>query len=393
MSMINGTRLYDHLTRLGRIGFVPKEGTTRLPYTPAYDEGRIYVQQCMEQAGLQTSVDPVGNLIGTLPGQGKTICIGSHIDTVPGGGIYDGTYGVLSGIECVQRLKELGYQNRHPIQVIAFTEEEGNVIGGTFGSKAFTGGEIDEAMRPNLALHGLTMEQVSACRRDLTQYQCYLELHIEQGGVLEAERMQIGVVDGIVGIVRYRMTVSGCANHAGSTPMHLRDDALVKACRIITQLMERTEAASPDMVCTVGTLQVFPGAVNVIPGKVEFIVELRNPTMEPMDQVIDSVLKEHPELTGEEYIRQSPTQCSSKLIKLSETLCRNRGIRFRRMFSGAGHDLMNWGKAVPSMLLFIPSKDGISHSIREYSAPEDLYQGAELLMEMVQALDQEEGKL
>ena len=162
--------------------------------------------------------------------------------------------------------------------------------------------------------------------------------------------------------------------------MHVRDDALVKACRIITQLMERTEAASPDMVCTVGTLQVFPGAVNVIPGKVEFIVELRNPTMEPMDQVIDSVLKEHPELVGEEYIRQSPTQCSSKLIKLSETLCRNRGIRFRRMFSGAGHDLMNWGK-------------GISHSIREYSAPEDLYQGAELLMEMVQALDQEEGKL
>ena len=122
MSMINGTRLYDHLTRLGRIGFVPKEGTTRLPYTPAYDEGRIYVQQCMEQAGLQTSVDPVGNLIGTLPGQGEIICIGSHIDTVPGGGIYDGTYGVLSGIECVQRLKELGYQNRHPIQVIAFTE-------------------------------------------------------------------------------------------------------------------------------------------------------------------------------------------------------------------------------------------------------------------------------
>ena len=108
MNMINGTRLYDHLTQLGRIGFVPKEGTTRLPYTPAYDEGRIYVQQCMEQAGLQTSVDPVGNLIGTLPGQGKTICIGSHIDTVPGGGIYDGTYGVLSGIECVQRLKELG---------------------------------------------------------------------------------------------------------------------------------------------------------------------------------------------------------------------------------------------------------------------------------------------
>ena len=174
MSDINGPRLSGHLTRLGQIGFVPGEGTTRLPYTPAYDEGRAYVQWCMEQAGLQTSIDPVGNLIGTLPGKGKTICMGSHIDTVPGGGIYDGAYGVLAGIECVQRLRELGYQNRHPIQVVAFTEEEGNVIGGTFGSKAFTGGAIDGAMRPNLALHALTMEQVGACRQDLAQYQCYL---------------------------------------------------------------------------------------------------------------------------------------------------------------------------------------------------------------------------
>lgn len=393
MNDINGSRLSRRLTQLGQIGFMPGEGTTRLPYTPAYDEGRTYVQRCMEQAGLQTSIDPVGNLVGELPGKGKTICIGSHIDTVPGGGIYDGTYGVLAGIECVQRLREMGYQNRHPIQVVAFTEEEGNVIGGTFGSKAFTGGEIDGAMRPNLVLHGLTMEEVNACRRDLTQYQCYLELHIEQGGLLEAEGAQIGLAGGIVGIVRYRMTVSGCANHAGSTPMHLRDDALVSACRIITKLMDRARAASPDMVCTVGTLQVFPGAVNVIPGKVEFIVELRSPTMEAMDQVIASVLEEYPELTGEEYIRQSPTQCSPKLIKLSETLCRGRGIRSRRMFSGAGHDLMNWGQAVPSMLLFIPSKDGISHSSREYSAPEDLYRGTQLLMEMVQALDQEEGDL
>ena len=370
MSDINGPRLSGHLTRLGQIGFVPGEGTTRLPYTPAYDEGRAYVQWCMEQAGLQTSIDPVGNLIGTLPGKGKTICMGSHIDTVPGGGIYDGAYGVLAGIECVQRLRELGYQNRHPIQVVAFTEEEGNVIGGTFGSKAFTGGAIDGAIRLSYAPSMVVLVLG-----------------------LEAEGAQIGLAGGIVGIVRYRMTVSGCANHAGSTPMHLRDDALVSACRIITKLMDRARAASPDMVCTVGTLQVFPGAVNVIPGKVEFIVELRNPTMEPMDQVIASVLEEHAELTGEAYIRQEPTQCSPKLMELSERLCCRRGIRFRNMFSGAGHDLMNWGKTVPSMLLFIPSKDGVSHSIREYSAPEDLYRGAQLLMEMVQALDQEEGDM
>lgn len=209
MNDINGSRLSRPPDPVGADRLYAGEGTTRLPYTPVYDEGRAYVQQCMEQAGLQTSVDAVGNLVGTLPGKGKTICIGSHIDTVPGGGIYDGTYGVLAGIECVQRLRELGYQNRHPIQVVAFTEEEGNVIGGTFGSKAFTGGEIDGPCGPIWPLHGLTMEEVNGPgRRDLTQYQCYLELHLEQGGLLEAEGEQIGLAGGIVGIVRYRMTVS-----------------------------------------------------------------------------------------------------------------------------------------------------------------------------------------
>ena len=170
------------------------------------------------------------------------------------------------------------------------------------------------------------------------------------------------------------MTVSGCANHAGSTPMHLRDDALVSACRIITKLMDRARAASPDMGLYRGYAPGVSGS-----GQCDTLARWSSlwscatRPWSPWDQVIASVLEEHAELTGEAYIRQDPTQCSPKLMELSERLCRGRGIRFRSMFSGAGHDLMNWGQTVPSMLLFIPSKDGISHSIREYSAPEDLY--------------------
>lgn len=246
-----------------------------------------------------------------------------------------------------------------------------------------------------MAQHGLTPEQVSASRRRGQDYRCYLELHIEQGGTLEQEGLQIGIAHGIVGILRYRMRVEGFANHAGSTAMSLRDDALVKTCRMIPWLMDRVTETSPELVCTVGTLQVFPGAVNVIPGRVEFIVELRGPRMEVMDRLIQAFFQQFQAqgLTGEEYIRQSPTLCSPALIEESRRLCQALNFSSRDMFSGAGHDLINMAQITPSMLLFIPSRKGISHSIQEYSAPADLVRGARLLLELVKTLDQKEGAL
>ena len=390
MSMINGTRLYDHLTRLGRIGFVPKEGTTRLPYTPAYDEGRIYVQQCMEQAGLQTSVDPVGNLIGTLPGQGEIICIGSHIDTVPGGGIYDGTYGVLSGIECVQRLKELGYQNRHPIQVIAFTEEEGNVIGGTFGSKAFTGGEIDEAMRPNLALHGLTMEQVGACRRDLTQYQCYLELHIEQGKVLEECKTQVGIVGTIAGPVRYRVYLRGMAEHSGATPMDMRSDALCAAAEIILEMEKigKWESAY-ESVATVGVVQNHPNVLNVIPGRVELGVDMRGidqDSLDRMERAFKAAVRESCKKRGVEYVAEKinsipPISMSESVEDGLEQAAKRLGISSRRMPSGAGHDAMSFAEICDSGMVFIPCRGGVSHNPSEHAEITSICDGARVMYE------------
>ena len=365
-------------------------GTTRLPYSPEYDQGRDYVRSLMEQAGLETRTDPVGNLRGLLPGRGKRLCVGSHIDTVPGGGVYDGAYGVLAAIDCVRRLREAGWVNRHPLEIVAFTEEEGNVIGGTFGSKAFAGAVIDPAMEARLSQYGLSLADAAACRQNPEDYLCYLELHIEQGGILEAEQKQIGVAGGIVGILRYRAVVRGAANHAGSTPMSLRDDALEKTSRLIVWLMEQVRASYPEMVCTVGTLKVSPGAVNVIPGETEFVIELRNRSMEEMEQAAARLLERFgPEgLSMEEMIRQPPTLCDPVLLQMARDCCDSLGYTRRDMFSGAGHDLINMALLAPSLLVFIPSKDGVSHRIDEYSAPEDLERGSRVLMELIRRTDE-----
>lgn len=385
-----GKRLEQWLHELGQIGFQEGVGTTRLPYSPEYDRGREYVRGLMERAGLETSIDPVGNLRGLLPGKGSRLCIGSHIDTVPGGGIYDGAYGVLAAIDCVRRLREAGWVNRHPLEIVAFTEEEGNVIGGTFGSKAFAGASIDSAIEAKLPQYGLSLADVAACQQNPEDYLCYLELHIEQGGILEAEQKQIGVVGGIVGILRYQAVMRGAANHAGSTPMSLRDDALEKTSRLIAWLMEQVRTSYPEMVCTVGTLKVSPGAVNVIPGETEFVIELRNRSMEEMEQIAALLLECFgPEgLTMEEMIRQPPTLCDPALLQLARDCCDSLGYTRRDMFSGAGHDLINIALLAPSLLVFIPSKDGISHRIDEYSAPEDLERGNRVLMELIQKTDQ-----
>lgn len=189
---INIERLYQDIEELGRIGFEENVGVTRLAYSKAYDDGVNFVKGLMESAGMKTYIDPVGNLIGRIEGNSeKIISIGSHIDSVPAGGIYDGTLGVLAGIECVRVFRENGYKNNHPIEVIAFVEEEGNVIGGTFGSKCFTGTPIEDSSIPKMLKHGLNMDFVKSARRNPEQYKCYLELHIEQGGFLIIQKHQL----------------------------------------------------------------------------------------------------------------------------------------------------------------------------------------------------------
>lgn len=387
-------RLMDDLKTLGAIGYTEGEGVSRLAYSRAFFQGRDFVRGRMEAAGLVTSIDAVGNLTGLLPSAtGKyrnKIAMGSHIDTVPKGGIYDGALGVLGAIEAVRALRESGYENQHPIEVIAFNEEEGNVIGGTFGSKAFAGGPLEASMLEPMTAQHISKEDFASCRRSGADYLAYLEYHIEQGGILEAREKTIGIVKGIFGILRYRARVTGSANHAGSTPMSLRDDAMEKTCRIIADLMDRVRASGDTMVCTVGTMSVKPGAVNVIPGQTEFIIELRDKSMEDMSRVIKGLGArwESQGLQLEEYIIQPETLCDARLCRIAEESARRLRMPAMELYSGAGHDLINTSFLTPAMLIFIPSRGGISHRLDEYSSPEDIKAGAEVLLETLKKIDE-----
>lgn len=389
---INGERLLRELTELGKIGYEDNTGTSRMAYSGAFNQGRDYVKNLMEEMGLETRIDEVGNLTGTLKGEcGKIISTGSHIDTVPGGGIYDGALGVLAGIEALRAIKVTGYRNRHTLEIIAFTEEEGNVIGGTFGSKAFTGQPQEADSLQKAGKYNLTEEHIKRARRNQEDYRCYLELHIEQGGWLEQKKIPLGIVQGIVGIARYKIQVSGKANHAGSTPMSLRDDALVKAAPMITRMMEIVRDVNPEMTCTIGNIRVEPGAVNVIPGMAEFIVELRCMDTQDIKEAVHRFEAEFysEDITVENFLWQGETNMDEELMKVFQKCCLGRKADFCHMPSGAGHDGINMALFTPSAMIFIPSIGGISHSISEKSRPEDIILGSNILLDAIQMIDQQ----
>lgn len=388
---INKKRLIENVKKLGAIGYEEGKGTQRLAYSHAFNEGRSFVKKLMDDAGLKTNVDPVGNLTGKIEGQKghKTILIGSHIDTVPNGGIYDGAVGVLAGIELVQTLNESKYKNLHSIEVVAFTEEEGNVIGGTFGSKAFTGTLLEDEMIPKMKKYGLNVTDFNDARRDPNEFKCYLEMHVEQGGKLEAAQKDIGIVSGIAGILRYKATVTGKSNHAGSTPMEKRDDAVEKACRIIIDLMDMVRSTGDSMVCTTGLIDVFPSAINVIPCKVEFLIEMRDVSIDNIYSVIKHINKkwENKGLTLSKYITQRETICDDNLNIFVKKSADELGYSTLNLFSGAGHDLINTAQITPSTLIFIPSKGGVSHNPNEYTSDDAVAKGAELLYEIFKKID------
>ena len=240
-----------------------------------------------------------------------------------------------------------------------------------------------------MAERHISREDFASCKRNKNDYLVYLEYHIEQGGILESEGKTIGIAEGIFGILRYKATVRGDANHAGSTPMRLRNDAMEKTCRIITDLMDSVRETGNTMVCTVGTMSVTPGAVNVIPGETQFIIELRDKSMNRMYDVIKQLLARWKDkgLSVEEFIKQPETVCSPQLCEIVEKAAEELDYSSMRMYSGAGHDLINMSFLVPSALIFIPSRNGISHRFDEYSDPDHIRDGAEVLLRTLQKID------
>src|SRR5689334_5657993 len=401
---VNGQRIHDHLKELSKFGANPQGGVSRVAYSEADLQGRNYAMGLMKEAGLDMHIDAAGNIIGTRAGSDpslKPLLIGSHIDSVPMGGNYDGDVGSLSAIEVAQTLRERNITFRHPLEVIIFQNEEG----GTVGSQALGEG-LDEkhlnlvsqsgkTIRDGTKFVGGNLDQLPAARRQPGSIAGYFELHIEQGGTLEREKINIGVVEGIVGILHSEVTIEGFANHAGTTPMDQRHDALLSAARFIEKVNQIVTSVPGRQVGTVGWIKAEPGAYNVIPGQVTLGLELRDLDEKKFIGLFEQIRAEADTLGRLNQTRFSftdpvtshPALTDKGFQKLIDDTARSLGFTTKVMPSGAGHDAQEIARLGPVGMIFIPSIGGISHSPKEFSRPQDIENGANVLLQTVLGFD------
>lgn len=404
--MINIERLWEHIQELSLIGRTPDNGVTRFSYTSVEYAANQLVKKYMELAGLEVSFDAVGNLIGSKSGTEDlpTILIGSHIDTVPNGGKFDGSLGVLTAIEVLHSFLEQNLTLKHPVKVIAFKDEEGSRFGfGLLGSRAVAGHlteqDLDKIDAKGISIREAMQEQGYSPDKlqnaKIEQVKLYLELHIEQGKVLESHNVPVGNVTGIAGPLWIKIKLVGEAEHAGATPMGGRRDPLVAASLIISKI-EEFASKYPEAVATVGSLSLTPGGVNVIPGTVEFTVDIRD-TKEEIRDSLENEIKDYTvqicsnrniEATIEELQKVPPVLCSDNIQTVIKESITELGFPAVSLPSGAGHDAMQFSGLFPVGMIFVRSKDGLSHNPKEYSSKEDIKAGAETMFKTLIKLDQ-----
>jgi len=395
---INGDRLWADLMALGEIGHAAGRGVTRTALSAADLAGKAWLIRRLEEAGLAVRTDGACNVIGRLScgrPRAPLAAMGSHLDTVPQGGAFDGMLGVLGALECARTIREKQVALPWDLEVISFTDEEGAHGTGTVGSRAMLGllkdGELTKSLgagRPSfaedLAWTGKDPARIAEARRDPREFACYLELHIEQGRRLESEGVQIGAVTAIVGIYRYLVTVLGEASHAGATPMGLRSDALVKAAPLFTLLPEWVRERNPEMVATIGQLELHPGAANVVPGLCRFMVEVRSQRRADMLHVRELLTAYAAGREGwsvETVVEKDATPCAPRLIQGVADAAAAEGLSCIRMPSGAGHDAQSFAAAgVPTGMIFTPCRRGMSHSPEEWIEPVQAAQGCQVLL-------------
>jgi hydantoinase/carbamoylase family amidase len=379
-------------------------GVTRLAWTPELRAAYDWLAGRCRELGLEAEVDAAGNLVARWDaGGGPAVLLGSHLDTVPRGGRFDGALGVAGGLHAIRLLKEWGIEPRRPVWLAAFMDEENTRFNtAMFGSRAFCGEDVG-GLGERRDGDGVTLAQamrdwdrdpeaVSGARR-IGKVGHYLELHVEQGPWLEAAGTDLGVVTSIVGILGYRARVTGEANHAGTTPMPLRRDALAGAARMALALRDQALARSPA-TANVGVIRAEPGSSNVIPGACDFTIDLRAPLGPALRDLEDAcrgaleaiAVDERLELALEDTYRVEPAPMDLALVRLLEGEARLEGASAVRMPSGAGHDAMVLARHVPAGMLFVPSRGGLSHSPEEYSSPEHCDLGARVLARAVRAL-------
>ncbi len=398
---IDGERLLASLQELGRIGALAGGGVCRLALTDEDRQGRDWVRARMQSLGMAVSVDGIGNVVGIRAGArpGPPVMTGSHIDTVRTGGLYDGNYGVLAGLEIVQALQDAGVRTEKPIAVAFFTNEEGaRFAPDMMGSLVFQGGlPLEDALGAK-GIDGTTvgenLQRIGYCGSapvGVARVDSYVELHIEQGPVLDLEGIRIGAVEGVQGISWTRFSLSGVSNHAGTTPMRLRRDAGVVAARIACFARELARELGGNQVATVGSMTFLPNLVNVIPNRVSFTVDLRNTDesiLAAAEQRLwafadEAARDEGVELARESMARFEPVDFDPRLVELVERTARELGLSVRRLPSGAGHDAQMLARMCPAGMIFVPSVGGLSHNVREHTAPDDLVAGARVLLRVL----------
>ena len=405
---INSKRLYSRLTELGKIGRTDKGGITRFSFTEEDKKAKILIKSYMSEADLNIYEDAFGNVIGEKIGTDTNapfILTGSHLDTVIEGGAFDGALGIIAAIEVLTVMKENNIKNRHTIKMIAFADEEGvrfgrsmtgsSVITGKFSSEYLSYKDKEDiSIEKALKDYGYSPENLNTAIMDAEKIKCLVELHIEQASVLESENLPVGIVSGIAGPLWQKYTLKGQSGHAGATPMRLRRDPLVCASTLMQKIVDETSKRA-STVGTVGTLNIEPGGINIIPSQVELTLDLRDVNIKDRDEV-EKVLKTFTEKVNDEgqinikiedLYRTDPVLCSEKIITAIKEAFYSIGLKEYSLMSGAGHDSMQFADICPIGMIFVRSIKGISHNKEEYSTEEDCALGAEVLYKTLLLLD------
>ena len=396
---VDKDRLFRSLMEMAQIGALANGGCCRTALSADDKRGRdLFVDWCTD-AGCDVSFDQVGNIYARRAGRDNSkpaVATGSHLDTQPHGGKFDGVYGVLAGLEVVRSLNGAGVTTESPIDVIVWTNEEGVRFSPPLAGSAVFGGICDiQTVHNSTTLDGTTVRQdlesigyFGEQRPDQRRLDCFVEVHIEQGPILEAEKRVIGVVTQVQGIRWLRVTVSGQDAHAGTTPMNKRKDALLGAAKMFSRLNALAVAVDDSARLTVGWLDVEPNSGATVPGKVTFNCDLRHPngkTLDQLDEQIEQAIGEIAntfdlQVSVERPINIPPVQFATELVETIRDTANRLGYENRDMVSGAGHDAMNVARVVPAAMIFVPCKDGISHNEAESATPEDLAAGAHTLL-------------
>lgn len=403
-------RIKNDIDSLAKFSMTEGPGCCRQTYTKEFAEARDYIVSSMKEIGLTVREDAVGNLIGRMEGMNPdapVIMMGSHFDTVRTGGRFDGLAGVVAALETARVMKEEGFIPNCPLEFVATAEEEGTRFsGGLFGSRAMCGQLYENELENSLDLDGISMaeamraygldpEKVNEAVLNPEKVRMFLEMHIEQGPILDSEKTEIGIVDAIAGLRRWVVTVNGRSDHSGSTPMNMRADTMLAAARAIVKGTEKTAQLNDGTMVTCGSVQVKPGAMNVVANNTVFKIDCRGKNMDSVGAVLEEIRKSlddsvrtYDGLSYEinEILRIESVYMNDEVQDLFEEIAMEKGFSSRRMLSGAGHDAMIMSSICDVAMLFVPSKDGRSHVPEEWTDYEQLQKGTEMMYEAVKRL-------